>query len=125
VGHGKKLPDCFKDYEAGKGRRYGLLFSVNGGAFAIAKLLVDPRAATLLGGLALEHLALGMLLFTTAMVADIYAFGRAMRSTLPADAFEADGQTLAVFGRPGKIVLLAIGLLIAVGWLLVAIGPGH
>ena len=117
---GKKLPDCFKDYEAGKARRYGLLFSVNGGAFAIAKLFAEPRTATLLGGLNLKHLAIGMVLFTIAMTWDIWKFGEAMRSTLPDDALRDDGDTLPVFGRPGRNVLIAIGSLIAAGWTLVA-----
>jgi hypothetical protein len=37
------VPD-FRAYEDGKHRRYELLFAVNGGAFAIAKLpLCSPR----------------------------------------------------------------------------------
>jgi hypothetical protein len=37
--------DAFKAYEDGKHRRYGLLFSVNGGAVATAKLYGDPQTA--------------------------------------------------------------------------------
>lgn len=36
----------FSDYEQGKHRRYSLLFSVNGGAFAITQLLANFCRAT-------------------------------------------------------------------------------
>jgi hypothetical protein len=118
----KELSKNFKDYEAGKHRRYGLLFSVNGGAFAIAKLLADESSANVLGGLTLEDLSLGMILFTVLMVIDIFLFGQNLRSTLPADAFEPDGLTVPLFGTPGKWVLVLIGLLICAGWYLAAWG---
>ena len=35
------VKDALELYENGKHRRYSLLFSVNGGAFAIAKILAD------------------------------------------------------------------------------------
>lgn len=103
--------EAFKLYEDGKHRRYTLLFSVNGGAFAIAKLLLDPKpvqgeAAHAIGNLTLTELSLGMAAFTAIMVLDIYLFGEKMRKKLP-DAFSWQG----------KLVLLAIGLLICAGWL--------
>ena len=78
-------------YEDGKHRRYSLLFAVNGGAFAAARLLAAPAAAAttanatgvagvVLGNLHLEHLALGMARFTTVMAVDIDAFGRRMKA---------------------------------------------
>ncbi|MDM0105587.1 hypothetical protein QTH97_11620 [Variovorax sp. J22R24] len=118
----KELPASFKDYEAGKHRRYGLLFSVNGGAFAIAKLFADTKAAAVLGALTLQHLSVGMILFTVLMTVDIFLFGRNLRSTLPPDAFEGDGNTVAIFGMPGQCVLALTGLLICAGWYLVAWG---
>jgi hypothetical protein len=39
----KKISENFKAYENGKHRRYNLLFSVNSGAFAVAKLFTDPK----------------------------------------------------------------------------------
>ena len=119
---GKQLPASFKDYEAGKHRRYGLLFSVNGGAFAIAKLLTDAKTVAVLGALTLQHLSLGMILFTLLMTLDIFLFGRNLRSTLPGDAFEDNGATVAIFGLPGQCVLALLGLLICAGWYLVAWG---
>jgi hypothetical protein len=102
-------------YETGKHRRYNLLFSVNGGAFAIAKLLVDDptQAVVVLGGLTLSRLSLGMILFTVVMVIDIFMFGSKMRSVL-----DRPGGP-EVFGTPGKIVLVLLGLLISMGWYLV------
>jgi hypothetical protein len=106
----KKVPESFKSYEAGKHRRYNLLFAVNGGAFAIAKLFGEENAAAVLGNLSLRHLSLGMILFTIVMVVDIFMFGEKMRTTyLPGD-----------FSWPGKIVLVLLGLLICAGWFLVA-----
>lgn len=103
------LAESFKIYEDGKHRRYGLLFGVNGGAFAVAKLFTDPAAVTLLGDLTLGQLALGMILFTIVMTFDIFTFGQKMRETYLPDAF----------GIPGKVVLLLIGFLICAGWYLV------
>jgi len=118
----KKLPECFTAYEDGKHRRYSLLFAVNGGAFAVAKLLSDPETRTVLGGLSLSQLSVGMILFTSLMVVDIFLFGQNMRSTLPKDAFDPNGKTVAVFATPGKGVLILIGVLICAGWFLAAYG---
>jgi len=106
--------DGLELYETGKHRRYSLLFSVNGAAFAIAKLLVDPaRESVVLGGLTLSRLSLGMILFTAVMVSDIFMFGSKMRNVLE----RAGG--VGVFGPPGQVVLVLIGFLIAAGWFLV------
>lgn len=109
-------------YETGKHRRYGLLFSVNGGAFAVAKLLEGGADETgrVLGGLTLPWLSVGMALFTAVMVADLYAFGSGMRRELRASL----GRE--VFGPVGRAVLVLIGLLLVGGWLLVGFGapPG-
>jgi len=106
----KRLPESFHAYEDGKHRRYSLLFSVNGGAFAIAKLLADKNPPAVLGNPSLRQLSFGMILFTIVMVADIFVFGEKMRTTYLADAF----------GWQGKAVLLLIGFLICAGWFLVA-----
>jgi len=109
------LKDKLSLYEDGKHRRYTLLFSVNGGAFAIAKLLVgaEGKPAIVLGQLTLPELSWGMILFTIIMVADIYAFGDKMRKDF----------SLKVFASIGKLVLISIGLLICGGWFLVAHAP--
>lgn len=106
----EKMPDseAVKIYEDGKHRRYNLLFSVNGGAFVVAKLFSDAAAAEVLGNLTLRQLSVGMMLFTAVMVADIFVFGLNMRKY-------AD-----VFHKQGKAVLLLIGLLICAGWFLVS-----
>jgi hypothetical protein len=109
--------DAFDLYENGKHRRYSLLFSVNGGAFAIAKLLLSEAGkagdcAAVLGGLKLAHLSIGMALFTVVMTADIFAFGLKMRRYL-----------FGAFDWRGKTVLLLLGILIVAGWLLVGFGP--
>lgn len=100
-------------YESGKHRRYGLLFAVNGGAFAVAKLLTgEPgKAGVVLGALTLPELAIGMTLFTILMVVDIYFFGLKMKKRLPDD-----------FGPIGKLVLISIGALLCAGWLLAGFG---
>jgi hypothetical protein len=51
------IKDAYTLYGSGKKRRYGLLFSVNGGAFAIAQLL-NSTGNKLLGDLSLAHLAI-------------------------------------------------------------------
>jgi hypothetical protein len=102
-------PDLFRAYEDGKHRRYQLMFSVNGGAFAVAKIFADKNASNVLGSLSLRQLAIGMILFTVAMTVDIFYFGLKMRR-----------QLRDTFGRPGRLVLILIGTIICVGWLLVA-----
>lgn len=106
----KKIPESFKAYEDGKHRRYNLLFAVNGGAFGIAKLFADDKAAAVLGNLTLRQLCFGMILFTIVMITDIFMFGEKMRTTFLPDAF----------GWQGKTVLILIGFLICAGWFLVA-----
>src|SRR5215467_3036893 len=83
----KAMPESFKAYEDGKHRRYELLFAVNGGAFAVAKLYADKNTAAFLGNLTLRELAFGMILFTIVMVADIFMFGEKMRTAYLLDAF--------------------------------------
>jgi hypothetical protein len=75
-----------------------LLFTVNGGAFAIAKLFNDPKllcdgkVAPILGGLSLGWLSFGMVLFTIAMALDIFMFGEKMRKIYLPDAFRRQGK---------------------------------
>ncbi len=106
------LKEASDIYEDGKHRRYSLLFAVNGGAFAVAKLLTgEPgKAGVVLGGLALQQLAFNMILFTAIMVVDIYVFGEKMRSGYKAAHF---------FGPSGKVVLILLGFLVCTGWYLV------
>jgi hypothetical protein len=111
-------------YIDGKMKRYNLLWAVNGGAFAVARLLPRGEQAAaagaaadqgaVLGGLSLGALALGASLFTFVMCADIWMFGQMMRDKY------FGGTT--VFGTPGRFVLGMIGALIVTGWLLAAFG---
>ena len=105
----KKVPESFKTYEVGKQRRYQLLFTVNGGAFALAKLFADKDVSRSLGNLTLRQLAIGMILFTLIMTADIFMFGAKMRRIYLPEAFSWQG----------KMVLICIGLLLCAGWFLV------
>jgi len=106
----KEVPESFKTYEDGKHRRYQLLFTVNGGAFAVAKLFGEKEASRILGNLTLHQLSIGMVLFTVVMIVDIFMFGEKMHKTYLPDAF----------GWQGKTVLTLIGLIICAGWILVA-----
>lgn len=105
--------DGLRTYIDGKMRRYGLLFSVNGGALAIAKLMADDNTAKLLGRLSVRQLALGAIVFTIVMVVDIWRFGQMMRKKFLGEL---------AFSKPGKIILLMLGMLLVVSWLLVAVG---
>jgi hypothetical protein len=113
----------FEAYEAGKHRRYGLLFAVNGGAFAVAQFLAGKGAAGV-GQLTPAALAWGMILFTLVMTADLAAFGVKMRGKWkeaqpdPKAVSVWDGQ----FSLPGWVVLGALCLLICTGWALAARG---
>jgi hypothetical protein len=108
--------DVCQAYEDGKHRRYGLLFSVNGGALAIGKLIVGEAGTDriVLGGLKVWMLGLAMAAFSGLMTYDIWQFGLRMRK------FD---ETL--FCRPGKRVLLMIGGMLTFLGLLVAIQPSQ
>jgi hypothetical protein len=108
-----KVSEAEKLYEDGKHRRYNLLFAANGGAFAVAKLFAESqKCPQVLGELKLTYLATGMALFSVAMTFDLWTFGLRMRKRSPAP----------VFRWPGQLVLSAIGLLLAAGWILVGCG---
>jgi hypothetical protein len=90
-----------------------LLFAVNGGAFAIAKLLGEKKLD--LGKLHFPQVAAGMILFTFVMVFDIYTFGTKWHSL----AKEIDDRrNYQIFGPQGRVVLIAIGLLLCIAWAL-------
>jgi hypothetical protein len=105
--------DGMRTYIDGKMRRYSLLFSVNGGAFAIAKLLADDNTAKLMGRLTVQHLAFGAIVFTIVMVVDIWLFARMMKQQFLEDL---------AFNKPGKTILLLLGALLIVSWVLVGLG---
>jgi hypothetical protein len=119
--------DLFDGYENGKHRRYSLLFAVNGGAFAVARLLGDDAGAIernrVAGKLSLTDLALGMIIFTAIMSFDILMFAWKIRRLWKLD-HPGKGSIIwdGPFTVPGWIVLTTIWLLISAGWLLVAIG---
>ena len=102
-------------YVTGEMKRYYLLFAVNGGAFAIAKLLGEPQAGAAVGGLSLTALASGCIVFTALMWRDIYAFGELMRLQF------FGGKD--VFQEGGKLILACLCVLLILGWLLAAFGP--
>ncbi|HJR60909.1 MAG TPA: hypothetical protein VJ813_15975 [Vicinamibacterales bacterium] len=93
-------------YLDGKMKRYSLLFQVNGGAFAIAKLLDGPKPP---GGLGIAALSTGAVVFSVLMTADIWLWGAEMR-----DAYGA-----RVFRPVGQAILLMIGALLCSAWVLV------
>jgi hypothetical protein len=107
--------DGMRTYIDGKMRRYTLLFSVNGGALAIAKLMIGTGTscnAVLLGSLKLWHLALGSIIFTILIVLDNFLFAQRMKKQFLGDL---------AFNVPGKMILLLIGVLIISAWLLAII----
>lgn len=115
--------DLFKAYEDGKHRRYSLMFAVNGGAFAVARLLGE-KGNPVAGDLTLRHLAVGMILFTTIMSFDILTFGLRMRKQWKTSVPDLQKPSIleGLFALPGWIVLTSIWLLISAGWLFVSMG---
>jgi hypothetical protein len=110
----KKTDDLtFKDvytlYESGKGRRYGLLFSVNGGAFAILSFLIKDAHNDTLTRCSMVAVAIGMVLFTWIMWRDINEFGTKM-----GELARARGEKL--YEKTGKFVLRALALLLTFAW---------
>lgn len=99
-------------YIDGKMKRYNLLFAVNGGVFALAKLLADPKTENIFGKLSLKHLAIGAIAFTFLMWFDIWLWGENMR------AGYFNGKE--VFQWRGKAILSLLASLLIIGWLLAA-----
>src|SRR5262245_60072516 len=114
-----RYKDIFGLYEAGKDRRYNLLFAVNGGVLAIAGL-TKGSDTLLLRGLPLHVVGSGMAIFTIVMGIDIWVFGTGMRIR-GNDIGEC--PTEGMFSLWGKAVLAAICALIVVAWLFVASVP--
>ena len=103
-------------YIDGKMKRYSLMFAVNGGAFAVAKLMAESGKSggtILLGNLRLWQLALGAIIFTLLMVVDIFLFGQMMKRKFLGDL---------AFNVPGKFILFFLGVLLVTAWVLVASG---
>ena len=96
-------------YIEGKLKRYSLLFSVNGGAFVIAKLIGGEHPP---GGLSMIGLSTGAVMFTLLMTADIWLWGSGMREQHGTKLFRPVGQT----------ILLMISALLSSGWILVGAG---
>jgi len=104
--------DGLRTYIDGKMKRYNLLFAVNGGAFAIAKLMGQNTHN--IGGLTLKQLAIGAMIFTVVMTLDIWLWGQMMRK----DFFSGG----SVFTPIGKAILLLLAFLLILGWGLAAFG---
>jgi len=106
----KNWKDVVEIYEKGKERRYTLLFSVNGGALAIAKLITGAEGhMVVVGGLHLWMLAYAMMVFSLFMAFDIYKFGERMQK------YDRD-----LFRWPGKLVLFVLGAMLITVWALVS-----
>jgi hypothetical protein len=106
-------------YLEGKMKRYGLLFSVNGGAFAIIALVTQNGQGALnassyfMGKLTLKDVAAWVIIFTALMIADIWRYGTGMRS------FEASswfGGNPRVFTPFGQLIAFLIGILLVGAW---------
>jgi len=54
-------------YLDGKIKRYNLMFAVNGGIFALARIITSAPSENPLGKIRLTHLAIGAIAFTSIM----------------------------------------------------------
>jgi len=92
--------DDAKLYLDGKMQRYSLLFSVNGGVFAIVQIL-QPKNLPI----NTDTLSIGAAVFTVLMTMDIWLWGSGMRK-----------QQAELFRPMGQLILLMIGALLFAGW---------
>ena len=104
--------DELKTYIDGKMKRYNLLFAVNGGAFAIAKLIGEGKNV---GEVTLLYLAMGAILFTILMWWDIWCWGWLMKKE-----YDNRGKGERMFGWVGKLILSSLTLLLTGVWILAA-----
>ena len=115
--------DYLRTYIDGKMQRYYLLFAVNGGAFAIAELMRNENGVIdSLGGLSLQRLAFGAVIFTWLLWWDIWAWGEMMRQGRPESLADSAvlGPPLRVFTPVGKAILTMLSTLLTLGWFLAA-----
>jgi hypothetical protein len=111
----KKDWDAYNTYQDGKMKRYTLLFSINGGAYAIVTWVAEhmgaaeriSRAASLKPIAVVVAIAAS--LFTALMCVDLWLFGRMMKKA-------GTGVDLVYFGEHGKAVLASIVLILLVAW---------
>ncbi|MGE4043329.1 MAG: hypothetical protein AB7F35_00645 [Acetobacteraceae bacterium] len=113
-GNYKSFTDVAKLYEDGKHRRYGLLFSVNGGTLGLAKLFAEDKAGDFLGSLTIPQLAYGMIVFTLLMWWDLWTFGQRLREDV--GDHERGSRNKGMFSLTGKTVLSVICLMIIGAW---------
>lgn len=100
---------ALQTYNDGKFKRLNLMFAVNGGAFAIVKLMFENSNKPLLGKLTLFHVSLGAVVFTAVMIVDTWRWCDRMRKDfLPSLAFTV----------PGRFALALLGLIIVTAWAL-------
>jgi hypothetical protein len=107
--------DAYNTCQDGKMKRYTLLFSINGGAYAIVTWTAEhvaaaqevARAASLTT-IAIV-VAIAASLFTALMFVDVWVFGRMMRKV-------ATGDGLVYFGRHGQAVLASIVFTLLGAW---------
>jgi hypothetical protein len=118
----------FKAYEAGKSRRYGLLFTINGGAFALIGFLVSNNGQLLTISQGLGHrliaiwaffimpLALGA--FSYFACEDIKRFAKNMRcfDVVKANDREME-EKLKIYGPEGARYLNRVQGLLVGAWL--------
>lgn len=107
---------ALQTYIDGKIKRYNLMFAVNGGIFALAKLISVDGKPNPLGSLKLIHLAIGAIGFTFVLWFDIWLWGSMMRTKY----LESTGS----FSWVGKTILSLLASLLIIGWLL-AVLPWH
>lgn len=109
----KRAWDVYGTYQEGKMKRYGLLFSVNGGAYAVVTWKAEHPDSPLGASASLTNLAVVVAsaasLLTALMFVDIWFFGRMMRQQAPKDG-------LAYFGPHGKAVLTSMVLVLDAAW---------
>lgn len=108
--------EVFSLYQEGKMKRYGLLFSVNGGAYAVVTWVAEhpetARGAAPPFTRVAIAVSLAASLFTALMFVDVWMFGRMMKDNAPDDG-------LTYFGGHGKAVLATIAAILTGAWMVV------
>jgi hypothetical protein len=106
---------AYNTYQDGKMKRYTLLFSINGGAYAIVTWAAEhvPAAHEIARAASMRTIAvvvaIAASLFTALMLVDIWLFGRMMRRA-------GAGDSLAYFGKHGQAVLASIICILLGAW---------
>jgi hypothetical protein len=107
--------DAYGVYQDGKSRRFSLLFTVNGGAFALVGFLAGDQPRVKFGVFALWAFVvvpIALVLFTRAMRDDFFVFGEAMHRVWRDSGLDCP----EIFSEKERRIVRCVAALLCASW---------